>query len=67
MLVKIKKIANLSEEEISTLTSTGKIVGELNKAFEAEEITEISEENTKLLLALSEIISKVLEKQSLVK
>ena len=67
MLVKIRKIANLSEEEISTLTATGKIVGELNKAFENEEITEVSEENTKLLLALSEVISKVLEKQSLVK
>lgn len=58
----IRKIANLSEEEISSLTSAGKIIGDVNKAFEAEEITELSDDNIKLLAALSEIINKVLDK-----
>lgn len=60
----IKKIANLSEEEVSSLTNTGKIIGDIFKAFEAEEITEVSEENVKLLTALSEIINKVLSKNN---
>ncbi len=58
----IRKIANLSEEEISSLTSAGKILGDINKAFDAEEITELADDNIKLLAALSEIISKVWDK-----
>ena len=58
----IRKIANLSEEELSILTNAGKIIGDINKAFESDEITELSEDNIKLLLALSEIIAKVLDK-----
>lgn len=58
----IRKIANLSEEEVSSLTSTGKIIGDVNKAFETGEITELSDDNIKLLAALFEIISKVLDK-----
>lgn len=60
----IKKVANLSEEEISSLTEAGKIIGDLNKAFEANEITDISEDNVKLLVALAEIINKVLYKNN---
>ncbi len=58
----IRKIANLSEEEVSSLTRAGKIIGDINKAFEEEEITELSDENIKLLAALSEVISKVWDK-----
>jgi hypothetical protein len=60
----IKKVANLSEEEISSLTDAGKIIGDLNKAFEVNEITDISEDNVKLLVALAEIINKVLCKNN---
>lgn len=60
----IKKVANLSEEEISSLTNAGKIIGDLNKAFEANEITDVAEDNVKLLVALSEIINKVLYKNN---
>lgn len=60
----IRKIANLSEEEVSSLTSAGKIIGDVNKAFEAEEITELADDNIKLLAALSEIINKVLSKNN---
>lgn len=62
----IRKIANLSEEEILKIKTAGHLVSEIASAFESNEVTELSDDTTKLLAALQEITKKVLDKTMLV-
>lgn len=56
--MEIRKIGQFSTEELETLAKAGQILGDIKRAFEVGDITELDETAKGLLMALKEVIEK---------
>ena len=57
--MEIRKIVSFNEEELNVLTTAGKLLGAVKKAFDDKEIDGLSADSKQLLEALDKVLDEV--------